>query len=277
MTTPNRAVTGVIRTKPSARSRLLSTRFARILVGAWLPILILVAWWFASADSTVPQFPPLQVILQGVWKQWVLGDAWMNIVSSGWKLLAGYGIGCLLGIIGGSLLWRFLSLRRATNPIVYFLYVLPAPALLPALIALFGIGPARQIALIAFGALWPTLLNTLDGMRGIDSVKFDTARALRLGGRRTYFRVVLPAAMPQIFAGLRGSLTVSIILMVVSEMVAANSGIGYYILQAQAAFATRDVWAGIIVLALLGVILNGLFVLIEHGVLRWYYRSRAAR
>jgi len=277
MTTQSRSVTGVIRTGRSPRSHFMSTPLARILLAVWLPVVLLVVWWFASAKSTVPQFPPLQRILQGVWEQWVLGGAWVNILSSGWRLLVGYALGCLIGVVAGSLLWRFVGLRRTTNPIVYFLYVLPAPALLPALIALFGIGPARQIALIAFGALWPTLLNTLDGMRGIDAVKFDTAKALRLGGWRTYRRVVLPAAMPQIFAGLRGSLTVSIILMVVSEMVASNSGIGYYILQAQAAFATRNVWAGIIVLALLGLVLNGLFVLVERGVLRWYYRSRAAR
>jgi ABC-type nitrate/sulfonate/bicarbonate transport system permease component len=166
-------------------------------------------------------------------------------------------------------------LRVAMNPIIYFLYVLPAPALLPAMIAIFGIGDMRQVALIALGAIWPTLLNTLDGMRGVDTVKFDTAKALRLGGWRTYFRLVLPGAGPQIAAGLRASLTVAIVLMVVSEMVAANSGIGFFILQAQAEFAIKKMWTGILVLALIGTVLNYLFVFIERRALRWYYRSRA--
>jgi ABC-type nitrate/sulfonate/bicarbonate transport system permease component len=181
----------------------------------------------------------------------------------------------LIGLTGGSLLWRLRLLRTAMNPIIYFLYVLPAPALLPAMIAIFGIGDMRQIALIALGSIWPTLLNTLDGMRGIDDVKFDTARALRLGGWRRYFSLVLPGAAPQIAAGMRASLTVGIILMVVSEMVAAQSGIGYFILQAQASFAIKKMWTGILVLAVLGTALNYLFMFAERVILRWYYRSRA--
>ena len=97
----------------------------------------------------------------------------------------------------------------------------------------------------------------------------------RIGGWRTYTRLVLPGASPQIAAGLRASLTVAIVLMVVSEMVAANSGIGFFILQAQAEFAIKKMWTGILVLAVIGTVLNYLFVFIERRVLRWYYRSRA--
>jgi ABC-type nitrate/sulfonate/bicarbonate transport system permease component len=228
-----------------------------------------------TATSTSPFFPPLGDILVDTWNQWIVFGAWTNAVVSLRNLFFGYVLGTLIGIIGGSLLWRLRYLRVAMNPIIYFLYVLPAPALLPAMIAIFGIGDMRQIALIALGAIWPTLLNTLDGMRGVDTVKFDTAKALRLGGWRTYFRLVLPGAGPQIAAGLRASLTVAIVLMVVSEMVAANSGIGFFILQAQAEFAIKKMWTGILVLALIGTVLNYLFVFIERRALRWYYRSRA--
>lgn len=250
-------------------------RIARIATALWLPVLLIALWWIVTATSTSPFFPPLADILTETWNQWVLFGAWTNAVSSLRNLLIGYVFGVLIGIIGGSLLWRLLYLRIAVNPLIYFLYVLPAPALLPAMIAIFGIGDLRQIALIALGSIWPTLLNTLDGMRGIDTVKFDTAKALRLGGWRTFFSLVLPGAAPQIAAGLRASLTVGIILMVVAEMVAARSGIGYFILQSQAEFAIKKMWTGIIVLALIGTALNYLFVLIERLALRWYYRSRA--
>lgn len=248
---------------------------ARVGVAIWLPAALIVLWWILSASSTSPFFPPLSGILQETWNQWVVFGAWTNAVSSLRNLFIGYLIGVVIGIVGGSLLWRLRYLRIAVNPLIYFLYVLPAPALLPAMIAIFGIGDARQVALIALGSIWPTLLNTLDGMRGIDVVKFDTAKALRLSGWRTYFSVVFPGAAPQIAAGLRASLTVGIILMVVSEMVAARSGIGYFILQSQAEFAIRKMWTGIVVLALIGTLLNYLFVLIERFALRWYYRSRA--
>jgi sulfonate transport system permease protein len=250
-------------------------RVLRVLTGLWLPVLLIVLWWILSARSTSPFFPPLPDILVETWNQWVVFGAWQNAVSSLRNLLLGYVLGCAIGIVGGSLLWRLRLLRTAANPLIYFLYVLPAPALLPAMIAIFGIGDLRQIALISFGAIWPTLLNTLDGMRGIDTVKFDTARALRLSSWRSYFTLVLPGAGPQIAAGLRASLTVGIILMVISEMVAARSGIGYFILQSQAEFAIKKMWTGIIVLALIGTLLNYLFVFVEQLVLRWYYRSRA--
>lgn len=270
MTAPEVSATAEARRPSAPRSAL-----RRTLTALWLPILLVVLWWVASRSSTSPFFPPLSEILSETWRQWVVFDGWRHATASLQNLFLGYVLGTLIGVVGGSLLWRFRKLRTAVNPIVYFLYVLPAPALLPAMIAIFGIGGMRQIGLIALGSIWPTLLNTLDGMRGIDIIKFDTASALRLGGMRRYFSLVLPGASPQIMAGLRASLTISIILMVVSEMVAANFGIGYFILQSQAEFAIKKMWTGIIVLALLGTLLNYLFMFIERIVLRWHYRSRA--
>jgi len=270
-----RVTTSLVPTVRPRRAKSGLRRLGQVLTPVWLPLLLIAVWWFATANSTSPFFPPLGDILVDTWNQWVVFGAWTNAVVSVRNLLIGYVFGTLIGIIGGSLLWRLRYLRVAMNPIIYFLYVLPAPALLPAMIAIFGIGDMRQIALIALGSIWPTLLNTLDGMRGVDTVKFDTAKALRLGGWRTYFRLVLPGAGPQIAAGLRASLTVGIVLMVVSEMVAANSGIGFFILQAQAEFAIKKMWTGILVLALIGTVLNYLFVFVERRALRWYYRSRA--
>lgn len=244
------------------------------LVATWLPIVLVAAWWVLSAGSTNPFFPPLSRILETWWGNWVTGDATGQIFSSLRHLALGFVLGSAIGIVTATLLWRLPLLRYATSPIVYFLYVIPGPALLPAMIAVFGIGEARQVALIAFGAIWPTLLNTLDGMRGLSAITFDVARGMRLGGARTLFSVVLPGAAPQMVAGLRASLQVSIILMVVSEMVAANQGIGYVILQAQAAFAITTMWGGILTLAILGTILNLVFVLCERWLLSWHRRSR---
>lgn len=270
-----RLTTSAIPAVRVGRGRTRMRRVLSALVPLWLPIALIAVWWIASENSTSPFFPPLSDILVETWNQWVVFGAWTNAVSSLRNLLIGYLFGTLIGIIGGSLLWRLRLLRTAANPLIYFLYVLPAPALLPAMIAIFGIGDLRQVALIALGSIWPTLLNTLDGMRGIDTVKFDTAKALRLGGVRTFRKLVLPGAAPQIAAGLRASLTVAIVLMVVSEMVAARSGIGFFILQSQAEFAIKKMWTGILVLALIGTVLNYLFVFAERRVLRWYYRSRA--
>jgi ABC-type nitrate/sulfonate/bicarbonate transport system permease component len=138
----------------------------------------------------------------------------------------------------------------------------------------FGIGFTMKVVIIAFAAVWPTLLNTLDGMRGVDEIKLDTARVLGLSGFARIRKVVLPAAAPQIVAGLRNSLQVSVILMVVSEWIASTGGIGYVIVSAQESFDYLDMWAGIIVLALVGTILNLAFVLAENRLLHWHYEAR---
>jgi sulfonate transport system permease protein len=251
-------------------------RWARALLAVWLPVVLVAVWWVVSASSTSPYFPPLSEILDEFYDEWIAGDAVLQLLPSLRNLGVGFGAGSLLGVAAGALLWWLPVARRATNPVIYFLYVLPAPALLPAMIAIFGLGEARQMALIAFGAIWPALLNTLDGMRGINEVTLDTARAMRLSQLRTVWQVVLPGASPQIAAGLRASLQVSIILMVVSEMVAAREGIGYFILEAQTVFAITTMWTGIIVLSIVGTVLNYAFVGVERRVLAWFYGSRRA-
>lgn len=257
------------------RANSTQTRWRNLLLAVWVPIVGLVLWYVLSLNSQSPFFPPLKAILIEWWDDFITGDASLQVLPSLRNLLFGYIAGILIGYIAGAILSRLPWVRKAANPLVYFLYVLPAPALLPAMIAIFGLGDMRQIALISFGAVWPTLLNTLDGMRSIDQVKFDNARAMRFSPLRTLFAVVIPGSGPQAAAGLRASLQVSIILMVVAEMVASNSGLGYFILNAQTQFAIVTMWAGIFTLAIIGTVLNYIFVGLERYVLRWYYRSRA--
>lgn len=130
------------------------------------------------------------------------------------------------------------------------------------------------IAVIVLASVWPTLLNTVAGMRGVDPLQLGTARVLHMSPLRTVRSVVLPAALPQIMAGLRNSLQISIIMMVVSELVASTSGIGF-ILDAQQRFAITDMWTGIIVLAVVGSLLTLVFVAVERLVLGWYIGARA--
>jgi sulfonate transport system permease protein len=248
---------------------------AKALAALWLSALLLVIWWFWSADSTSTYFPPLQTILERLYDLWVVGDAKGELVSSLQHFAVGYASATIVGIGAGAVLWRVGIVDRSVTPLLYFLYVLPAPALLPAMMTIFGIGFSMKAAIIGFAAVWPTLFNTVDGMRSVEPVKLDTAQALGLTTGRTLRSVVFPAALPQIVAGLRNSLQVAIILMVVSEMAASTSGIGYFILVAQQSFAITDMWTGIIVLALVGSVLNLLFVAVERRVLAWHYGSRA--
>jgi sulfonate transport system permease protein len=241
----------------------------------WFFAAVLVLWWFLSADSTSTFFPPLKNILSQLWELWVVGDARSELWSSLEHFAVGYAIAGVGGVLIGALLWKFHRVGEAVSPVLYFVYVIPTAALLPAIMAIMGIGASMQITIIVLAAIWPTLLNTLDGMRGTDPIKIDTARAMHLSGTRTVWTVVLPGAMPQIMAGLRHSLQIAVIMMVVSELVASNSGIGFFILEAQQRFAITDMWTGIIVLALIGSVLTFLFILVERVVLAWYLGARA--
>ena len=170
---------------PERRGRPLSARYLRGLrlagrgaTRAWLFVVMFAVWWLWSAGSKSPYFPPLSSILKSLWTQWATGSARVQLASSLEHMLAGYAIAGLIGIGVGALLWSQRYLRDATSPYLYFLYVLPAPVLVPAAMTLFGIGFTMKVVLIAFAAVWPTLLNTLDGMRAVDQVKLDTSRVL---------------------------------------------------------------------------------------------------
>ncbi|MGZ4539030.1 MAG: ABC transporter permease [Blastococcus sp.] len=247
-----------------------------LLLGIWLPIVLVGWWWISSADSFSPYFPPLTMILTQLEAVWFFDGITQNLLPSLEHLAAGFVLAAVVGVALGALLWRIPSVATALHPVIYFLYVLPSPALLPAVMLVFGLGTAMKVWIIFFTAVWPVLLNTVDGLRGTDSVKLDVARSMNLTTLQTLRRVVIPSASPQIFAGLRTALQFGIILMVVSEFAAATQGIGYFILYAQQAFRVTDMWTGIIVLGVVGSILNFLFLRLERRVLRWHYRARTA-
>lgn len=281
MASPDTDVTyiagGETRAVPTPRRGRATPRqvLGRLLAGSWLFAVLVGLWWLLTEHSTSPYFPPLSQIVKELWKVWVFHGIRVDLVPSVVHLALGYALAAVAGVALGALFWRVRMAKETLSPIVYFLYVLPAPVLLPAFILLLGIGSSMKIAIIAFASMWPVLFNTVDGMDGVDQVKLDTARSLGLSRSQTLRTVVLPGAGPQIAAGLRNSLQVAILLMVVSEMVASTAGIGYFILNAQQSFEAVDMWTGIIVLGILGSLLNLIFVFVERGALRWYYGERA--
>jgi hypothetical protein len=132
------------------------------------------------------------------------------------------------------------------EPITEVLRPIPSPAYLPIMILFLGIDDEMKIFMIAFASVFPVLLNTYSGVRSVDPIQLQTARTFGVSGRRLLTQIVLPAASPYIFTGMRISLAVALIVMVISEMVAASNGIGYFILSAQRGFKIRDMFAGVL-------------------------------
>lgn len=250
--------------------RTVRRRIGRFLLEAWLPVLLFVAWWVATDGSTSFYYPPLQDILEIVRDEWLGERFFDDLVPSLTNFVIGYAIAGVVGISLGLVLGLSPLLRRATAPTVDFLRSVPPPALISVMIILLGFEDSMKITAIAFASLFPVLLNTIDGVRGVDPVQLDMASAYRLRLSDRIFKVVLPAASPQIFAGLRISLAIAIAVMVFSEMFAGTEGLGFFIKFAQETYQIPQMYSGIIVIGLLGYLTNLLFVLVERRVLRWY-------
>jgi ABC-type nitrate/sulfonate/bicarbonate transport system permease component len=253
------------------RRRLLGTAL-EIAV----PLALLGVWALVSADSQTYYFPPLTDILQTFRDTWLFERVGSDVVPSLLRLGLGYGIACVLAVALGLALGLSRTLRRALDPVVQFLRSVPPPALLPFGILVLGVGTSMKVFIIAFVCLWPVLLNTIDGVAGVDPTLRETADVYGVGRRDRVLRVILPAAAPQIFAGMRTSLSLALILMVISEMVASTNGIGYFVLQSQRSFAIPEMWSGILLLGILGYVLNAVFLIVERRVLRWHRGARAS-
>ncbi len=242
----------------------------RLIVRIVAPFLMLLAWGVYSAHFSSAYFPPLTRILDAFASAWFSMRIVTDVLPSLGRLLAGYAIGCLVGAIIGVLLGISPRLRGAFEPVVHFLRSIPPPAMLPFGMLVLGVGDLMKILIIAFICLWPVVLGAIDGIRGVDPLQVDTARVYRIPRRDILWRVQLPAAAPQIFAGMRISLALAIILMVISEMVSSTNGVGFFIIQAQSNFAIPQMWAGILMLGLFGFCLNAVFNAVEVHALKWH-------
>ena len=253
----------------------MRSRALAVTLEITVPLALLVLWGVFSRSSDTYYFPPLTEILEAFMDTWVFERFRSDVVPSLTRLALGYGIACVVAVGAGLALGLSRPLRRATDPIVQFLRSIPPPALLPFGILVLGVGTSMKVFIIAFVCLWPVLLNTIDGVAGVDPTLVDTGRVFRIPARDRLRHVVLPAAAPQIFAGMRTSLSLALILMVISEMVASSNGIGYFVLQSQRSFAIPEMWSGIILLGLLGYTFNAIFLLVERRALAWHRGARA--
>lgn len=235
-----------------------------------VPLALVASLWVWTEQADSFFFPPLGEVATAFRETWLGEDAAEDVVPSLYRLLSGYALAAVAGVAIGAVLGTSRPARLATAPLIEFLRSMPAPALIPFFIIVFGVGDWSKILLIALVCVWPVMLGTIDGVSGVDRALLDTTRAFKVGRIATLRHARLPAAAPQIFAGLRTSLALALILMVVSEMVASTNGIGFFVLQSQSTFDIPEMWAGIVLLGLLGYVLNAGFLVIERRALRWH-------
>lgn len=228
--------------------------------------------------------PPITKIIGHAWKRWTGPDAgtlflssrFLDMVGSSFaRLLPGLLIGAAAGIILGVALARIKKLGDVCTPLVHFLRAIPSSAKIPLFIVLLGIGDAMKVWVIGVTVAFPLLINVMDGVRNVEPTLLDMARVYGAGRWNTLRRIILPAAMPQTFAGLRIATMVALIVMVLAEMMGATDGIGYSVLYAERKFQVLDMWAGVFVLGLVGYLLNAVVSFAEHRILSWHRQSSA--
>lgn len=249
----------------------ISWRIASIGTG-----LLLVLVWQKIADARLvsPVFLPgpdraWSALVDGVESGGLLPKLGATVL----RMLYGWLLASLLGIAIGAAVGMSRAARTYVGPTLEFLRPLPAPAIIPLAIALFGLSESMVLGVIGFGALWPMLLATMHGFSAVEPRLYEVARALGMSRLGVVFKIALPSSLPDILAGMRLGLTIALILAVVGEMLTGQDGLGNWILRAARSFRAPDLFAGVILLGLLGYVSAEILTLVERRVLRWRLRS----
>ena len=234
--------------------------------------LVLIGLWQLGADAGLISpvfFPGPDRSFGTLWEQLHEPEFWHAFVETLRRMALGFVLAALIGIAAGALIGLSRNLRDYVEPTLELIRPLPASAVIPVFVLLIGLNERMIISVIAFASLWPVLLGTVHGFKTVEPRLIEVSRLLHLSPLGLIFKIALPNAMPDIFAGLRLALTVSLILAVVTEMLSGVPGLGHNIIMAARSFRSADLYAGIIVLGAIGYLTNIALERLERHVLRW--------
>lgn len=247
-----------------------------------VPLVVLVGLWqLATTLAPSPFFPPPFAIFTNLWDllfggpQFFTDVFYQDFLTTVGRMLAGFAIGTAWGIVVGTAMGLSRGARETVTPIVELLRSIPATATLPLFIILLGGGDDMRVVFIAYGVSWFVLINTAAGVGSIHKTMLDLGRVFKISRTRRLFSIILPAALPKIFAGVRIASTAALLLAIVSEFMLASNGIGFQLIQSQGRFQLLNMWSWMLALAVLGLLINTLLDYLEGRVLAWHTLSRA--
>jgi ABC-type nitrate/sulfonate/bicarbonate transport system permease component len=239
----------------------------------WLLIAALLLLWELSARLgwvVSSNWPPFSAVIAAGWHDLASGELAARLAATLWRMALGLVIGTVLGIAIGFAMAASRLALRTLGPVVELMRPIPVPAIIPPLILFLGVDDAMKLAVIALTAFFPVVVGALQGARSVDPTLRASARTLGVPGWRVFLAVTWPATLPCVLAGMRISLALSLVVAVVGEMIAGDSGIGHYLVLMQFAVRAAEMYAAILLLAVVGYALNRLFVAAERRVLFWY-------
>lgn len=244
------------------------------LIEVFATALIIAGIWIALGTERSYAAVPLNDMIATFVRVWSSDHLTNDVLPSLRRLAMGYSVAVVGSVVLGFILGLSRRLRFAFLPVMAFVRAIPPVALLPVFLVVFGVGDTMRISIIVFVCLWPILLNTMDGLGELDATMMDATRSYQIRGRDRVFRVLLPAISPRVLAGMRTSLSLAVLLLVSSEMIASSNGIGFFLFQSQQAFKLDEMWAAVILLGLLGYVMNLAFSFVERRLLHWHAGTR---
>jgi len=253
-----------------SRGRALALRLAAIVA-------FLVLWSLLSGAVVVlklfnPIFlPGPWLVLGSVLDMAVRGPLWIHLAATLERVAMGFGAGAALGVALGLAAGHLTLVRNVVEPLVEVLRPIPPLALLPMFIVWVGIGEASKIGFITYATFFPIFLTTVTGVRQIDPLLVRAAQSLGARGVALFTRVILPAALPDILTGLRLGVALAFFVIVISEFIGAEHGLGYLINDGRNFFLVPQMLGAAVVLGLLGYAGNGLVRLLERRLTRWQH------
>jgi ABC-type nitrate/sulfonate/bicarbonate transport system permease component len=250
--------------KSVLRSYLRSRSFGWTVVAA-----ALIAWQVLGTLFEMPELPPLSAIADEWHAQVTEGDLLQALLETLRITAIGFSIATVAGVLVGFLMGRVRVFWGLVEPFVELMRQIPVTALLPLLILYLGIGDRMRITVVVIVASFPILLNSLAGARSMSRTMRMTAQTFRLSWLQTQIEIGIPMALPYILVGMRQALGMTLVMAVVTGMLAGNSGVGYFILQAQQVLNVRALFAGVLTIALVGYTLNAIFLIVERRATRW--------
>lgn len=255
--------------KPNKRHKRVVPLDNRAL--GWLLLLILVGIWeIIAAQNPSPGLPAPSRIGAAWWTEMTVGQLRFQLVDTMTSMVYGYVLSAVLGVAIGVMMARIKLIYALVEPIIELLRPVPTIVFIPVIILYAGLGREMNVIAILVSATIPILIATYSGARGVSAALRDTASTFKLSWWRTIYEIVLPAAAPQIFVGLRLALAGSFVIAIAAGMIAGNSGIGYYILNAQQTLDIARMYAGAVTVAVVGYALNYGFLSIENRLLHWH-------
>jgi NitT/TauT family transport system permease protein len=238
-----------------------------------VPLVLLVALWQGASSagllppSVLPAFWDVAASLGAMIGS---GEIFTHTAASFARAGAGFAIAVVAGIVLGLVMARVRSVQRALEPILLLIYPVPKPALIPLFMIWLGIGDASKVTVIALACLLPVVVAAYNGARSVDDMLLWSARARGTSPRGLLWRVVLPAALPQIAAGVRTAIAIAIIVLVSSEFISAETGLGYLIFSYGGVGADDAMLAVVIWLAVLGYLLDRCYLAGLRRLMSWH-------